>query len=397
MEQVLSGVVIADAMFGHAAGGPGDLPIPLPLVLAGVGGIVAGAIPLARRRSRPAPTPADVEDRLRPAAQTLGALLMTLVLVIGVAGPAEPERNPSALVLFVVGWALLVPASAVAGRVWHALNPLRTLARLAVRGGVAPAGAPERPVGVWPAVVTLVAFLWVELVIGPDSGPVAAVMVLCMAVVAVTVVRHGEDGVAAADGFEAASDLLARIPRPDLGDAAGLAAVAGVLVGTQVVDLVTELPSWSRALVGSGDWRLVIETVVLVVFAAGGAALTTLATREARLAPALAPMAGAWLLPHALGLVLIDGQSLVRITQRALSPTGSSPSVVDEPVPAALVGGVVLIAFIAGHALAMVRADAIASQDRSRRAADALQLGFRMLVMASALGGITLLSVAPSG
>src|ERR671911_1632781 len=121
-----------------------------------------------------------------PVAQTLagiaGVVLLALVVYAGLEGTEAPDRNFSLVFVFVTFWLGLVLLSVLFGDVFKAFNPWRAIARAAggAYGLVARRPRPEplpypEWLGRWPAVIGLVAFLWLELVFtsGAQTGGVA--------------------------------------------------------------------------------------------------------------------------------------------------------------------------------------------------------------------------------
>jgi hypothetical protein len=109
-------------------------------------------------------------------AGALGVFLLGVVLWTSLYGENAPATNFSLTFVYVTAWLGLVVLSVLFGNVFRALNPWRALARgwqavirlLAGQTPAAPLRYPER-LGRWPAVVGLVAVVWLELVWG-SSG-----------------------------------------------------------------------------------------------------------------------------------------------------------------------------------------------------------------------------------
>ena len=136
-------------------------------------------------------------------AGALGVFLLGLTVWSGLNGTEAPDRNFSVTFVFVTVWLGLVGLSVVFGDVFRAFNPWRAIAR--VVGGVfklvagqsapPPLTYPER-LGRWPAVVGIVAFVWLELVYGqggfqtvgltPHTVAVAALVYTAYTFVAMT-------------------------------------------------------------------------------------------------------------------------------------------------------------------------------------------------------------------
>jgi hypothetical protein len=151
-----------------------SLPIPLWLYLAGAGAAVVLSfvviVPALRR-----PMAVDAYPRwdvLRhPAGRLLahpavlealrcvGVVLLVLAVVAGLIGRQSPFHNITPVLVWVIFWVGMSFVSALVGDVWALLNPWRTLGPRGDARRVWPAW-----LGVWPAVLLLLAFSWMELV-----------------------------------------------------------------------------------------------------------------------------------------------------------------------------------------------------------------------------------------
>jgi hypothetical protein len=178
----------------HALGGRQDVPIPDWLFAWGASVVLIAsfvALSLAWHRARfetddwrplrgrlPRLAVNPVTDAVTGA---VAVLLLGVVIWSGVNGTDAPDRNFSVTFVFVTVWLGVVVLSLLLGDVFRAFNPWRAIARAIggvfrlVAGQPAPAPPlrlPER-LGRWPAVVGLVAFVWLYLVYG-QSGFQAA-------------------------------------------------------------------------------------------------------------------------------------------------------------------------------------------------------------------------------
>jgi hypothetical protein len=178
----------------HALGGRQDVPIPDWLFAWGASVVLIVsfvALTLAWHRAR------FEEDGWRPLRGPLAKLavnpvtdalaglvaifLLAVVIWSGINGTDAPDRNFAVTFVFVTVWLGMVVLSLLLGDVFRALNPWRAIAR--AMGGVfrlvAGQPAPDPPLrlperwGRWPAVLGLVAFVWLYLVYG-QSGFQAA-------------------------------------------------------------------------------------------------------------------------------------------------------------------------------------------------------------------------------
>jgi hypothetical protein len=106
----------------------------------------------------------------------IGVLGLGVVVYTGLRGTDEPNLNFAVTFVFVTFWLGMVVLSILLGDVFRALNPWRAMARavgavfrlIAGQPHEAPLRYPER-LGRWPAVVGIVAFVWLELVYGTSG------------------------------------------------------------------------------------------------------------------------------------------------------------------------------------------------------------------------------------
>jgi hypothetical protein len=105
-----------------------------------------------------------------------GVLGLGVVVYTGLRGTDEPNLNFAVTFVFVTFWLGMVVLSILLGDVFRAFNPWRAMARtvgavfrlVAGQPHEAPLRYPER-LGRWPAVVGIVAFVWLELVYGTSG------------------------------------------------------------------------------------------------------------------------------------------------------------------------------------------------------------------------------------
>lgn len=292
-----------DMVFAHGLGGARDLPIPVEYFLAGASAALAISfivLTLAWRRSRfdarsgglalPAGFARSVDG---PAfAWTLRALGMAFFLYVGWAAVAGPDLlvNPTFGVFYVILWVGLVPASLAFGSFYRAVNPVRTLHLLFSKatGGDAEDGLVELPswVGLWPAALTLFAFVWLELVY-PESTYLSVVRLWVAGYLAVVVLGgavFGSRWIAQADPFEVYSTLVGRLSpfgrredgtlvlRSPLGNLdgtpamPGLVATVAVLFGSTAFDSFQDSTVWLRFTQSSATSAVVLDSAALVGF-----------------------------------------------------------------------------------------------------------------------------------
>src|SRR6478672_11188076 len=106
----------------------------------------------------------------------LGVFLLGVSIYAGLKGTEAPDRNFALTFLFVTAWLGFPALSVVFGDVFRPFNPWRAIARViggafTLIAGQAPAHLryPQR-LGRWPAAVTLLAVVWLEVVYGASGG-----------------------------------------------------------------------------------------------------------------------------------------------------------------------------------------------------------------------------------
>ncbi len=103
----------------------------------------------------------------------VGVGVLALVVYSGLHGTPDTAFNFSVTFVFVTFWLGVVLLSVLFGDLFRAFNPWRAVARvfsggfrlIAGQSAAAPIRLPER-LGCWPAVIGLLAFVWLELVYG---------------------------------------------------------------------------------------------------------------------------------------------------------------------------------------------------------------------------------------
>ncbi|HEV3093564.1 MAG TPA: fenitrothion hydrolase [Solirubrobacteraceae bacterium] len=161
---------------------------------------------------------------LARAASVVGTGLFALVLYSGFAGAQVATVNFSVTFIYVIFWVGLPVLSVLFGDVFAALSPWRSCARAVHWAGcrLAPGRFERAPLaypgwlGMWPAVVCLIGFAWLELVYVPaDRDHPATLAALSLAYFAAMLLgmalfgveRWSEQG----DGFGAYLQLLSRM------------------------------------------------------------------------------------------------------------------------------------------------------------------------------------------
>ncbi len=429
-------------LLAHGVGSRTDLPIPLGLAIYGAGAaiLLSFAILLTFWRkpkigdaSSGRPLPAGVQalvdsPRFRLAVQAVALALAAFVVVVAFAGPSDTDRNPAPWVLYVTFWVGLVPVSLLLGPVWHLANPLRLLHRGLRLVLPAPPAADRLPaLGLWPAAVSLFAFLWLELVFPGRSEPMTVGLFLVgYAVVHLALAAwFGEEWFARGDGFEVYSSLVARLSpwgRRDDGrlvlrnplanalatpELPGLAAVVLVLLGSTAFDGLSRTEFWQTGPGAAND--SLSGTLGLLVMIALVATLYLLGTRLSgrlarqdpgvqprRYAATVVPIALGYTVAHYFSLLVLDGQKTWILASNPFGTPGvdlfgTYGNVVDlAAVSADAIALVQVGAVVLGHVLGVTLAHERALRAAPRRpASDQLPLVIVMVLFT--VGGLGLL------
>ncbi|MGH3735064.1 MAG: hypothetical protein ACRDT6_05515 [Micromonosporaceae bacterium] len=270
----------------HGIGGRSDLPVPLWIAAYGAAfAVIVSFLALVWLWREPRLTGAAAGRPLtgwgravadapatRITLRVIGLLLFVATLATAWFGTDQVTTNPAPTWLYVWLWVGLVPLSVLFGPVWRRLNPLRTIAAAISGLGVKPRPLPQA-VGYWPAVVSVLVFVWIELVYRSAASPMTvAVFVTGYALVHVTGgVVYGQRWFDKGDGFEAYSTLLGHLSplgrREDgtlvlrspfdslvtLAPAPGLVALVSVLLGSTAFDGLTRGLFWKDLVASYGD------------------------------------------------------------------------------------------------------------------------------------------------
>ena len=270
-------------VFAHGIGGAKDLPIPAEYAMAGAGAALAVSfivLALAWRKprfdaatqGRPAPAwLASLVDSTAFAVvlRVLGFAFFAYVVWAAVAGP-DLLLNPTFGVVYVLLWVGLVPMSLLFGPFYKAVSPMRTihLAFTKLTGGHPDEGIAKLPawVGLWPAALGLLAFVWLELVY-PGSTYLSPVRLWFAAYIAIAIVGaavFGSEWLEKADPFEVYSTLVGHLSvfgrtadgtlvlRSPLGNLdgvppwPGLVGVVSVLFGSTAFDSFKDSNEWLK-------------------------------------------------------------------------------------------------------------------------------------------------------
>lgn len=428
----------------HGVGGRRDLPLPVDLMLQGAvlallasffGLGVLWRSPRLRAGAAGRPVPPLIQrladsTGLRWLLHLLGLLATAYVLATALLGDGGP--NPLPYAIYVLLWVGIVPLSLLFGPVWRLVNPLRTVHLLLAAITRVPADRGLLPLprwlGYWPAVLSLLSFVWLELA-APDRDSVTVLLLYLAGYAAVhlsAAVAFGERWFAAGDGFEVYSSVVATLSpfgrRDDgrlvvrnpldgaatFGPAPGAVALIAVLLGSTFFDTISGSVEWGRAVESVPAPAAVIATAgllgMIAVVAITFVAATLLAGRAGDqgrrpvpglLAHTILPIVVGYVIAHYFSFLLFQGQQAILLLAHPLgSPDKISGAVNYGLITATGIALLQVIAVVLGHVLAVISA-----HDRSvalfpRAEAVVGQLPMMVLMVGYTVGGLTLLFAA---
>lgn len=178
----------------HGFGARYDLPIPLSLYLTGAGLTVAlsfAMLALFMRSARASDEywrvnlmrtafgRALAAPGVLLACRTLGVALFLFVIAAGLFGVQSPLKNIAPVMVWAIWWVGTAYFSALFGNLWALVNPLDTLfawaealcARIRPGRKLALELCYPDTLGMWPAVVLFLAFVWLEVVWEHSDSP----------------------------------------------------------------------------------------------------------------------------------------------------------------------------------------------------------------------------------
>jgi hypothetical protein len=433
-------------LLAHGLGSREDLPIPLSYALTGAAVallvsflalIVLWREPRLRPDTAGRPIPAGVQRVLdgrpvRAGLRVLGVVATAYVVMAATFG-RDDALNPTAGTVFVLLWVGVPLLSMLLGPVWRLINPIRAVhwALSRLLGARPEHGLSRYPrgLGYYPAALSLLAFVWLELV-APDNTSLRVMrtfFAVYFAVHLVAATYFGSRWFTRADGFEVFSSLAGRLAplgrrrdgrlvlRDPLNGVAGLPvapglfAVVGTMLGSTAYDAFSSSPWWVVHLQESPLPPRVLETLVLVGFVLAVTTLFALAAalsgRGADLPPlqamgefahTLVPIVMGYVVAHYWSLlVLIGQQTVIQLSDplgtgadllgtghRAIDPTLAGPTVVAV---------LQVCSVVLGHVLGVVLAHDRAVQLLPRRRAVVGQLPMLVVMVAYTVGGLSLL------
>lgn len=184
-----------DPALAHGFGRSQNIPLPFWLYLFGINAVVFAtfaqvALSVGKEHAlRPYPRADLLRNRFFRALASSGPFLLgvrllsvglfLLVVLTGLFGEQDPDRNFAPTFVWVIWWVGFSFFTAFVGNVWPLVNPWKilfewteSLARRMGLGKGLNAGLPyPASLGVWPAVALFVAFAWVEVVFEGAATP----------------------------------------------------------------------------------------------------------------------------------------------------------------------------------------------------------------------------------
>jgi hypothetical protein len=329
-------------------GPQGDLPLPLEVFLFAGGLILVVAFAVvATRQPQDRPEEVTAESLERPmerpsrAAEIIGVGGLVLVVVAGIAGVDNPSRNLAPVLVNVLFWLGLPLAEIVFGDLYASLNPWRALAQWTGLGEAATRPKMER-LGVWPAAIGYLVFVWLQ-VVSPLRGMAAALgwgaVGLTVGLLGLAAVAGRERALRIADPFTTYNAMAGGIsplgkdesggrkrgwldPLTRMASPPGLGGFVAVMIGAVLWDGFSFTPWW-LGMMGNAAGSVALGTLGLLTMSALVLVALYLASRSAArrefpastmtrvFAPALAPLALAATLGHHLPVLLFEGQFLL--------------------------------------------------------------------------------------
>jgi hypothetical protein len=438
---------VSARLLAHGVGSREDLPIPFSFALIGaaLALIVSFLVllllwreprldPAGAGRPLPGGAARALDSRVvRGLLRALG-LLATSYVVLAMVFGTDDAVNPTAATVYVLFWVGVPLLSLLLGPVWRLINPIRTVQLLLSRlVGADPAAglAPLPPwLGYWPAALSLLSFVWLELVPRDSNTTLPTLRLYFASYFAVHLLAatyFGSRWFDRGDGFEVFSSLLGRLSvlgrRGDgrlvirnpldgvagIEPAPGLFAVVGVLLGSTVFDSLTAHLRWINYVQTGPLPPRITSTIGLVVTVAvvtaaftGASALTGLGAGRRPLdtagefAHTIVPIVTGYFIAHYWSLLVIVGQQAVIQLSDPLGTganwLGTGGRAADPTLAGATTTSVIQVgAVVAGHVVGVVLAHDRAVALLPRRHAVIGQIPLLALMVAYTVIGLLLL------
>jgi hypothetical protein len=372
----------------------------------------------------------------RGALRALG-LLATSYVVLAMVFGKDDALNPTAATVYVLFWVGVPLLSLLLGPVWRLINPIRTLhlmlARVMRADPIAGLSPLPRWLGYWPAALSLLSFVWLELVPRESNTtlPTLRLYFACyLAVHLFAATYFGSRWFDRGDGFEVFSTLLGRLSvfgrRGDgrlvvrnpldgvagIAKAPGLFAVVGVLLGSTVFDSLSAHLAWVD-FVATGPLPprvtstlgLVVAVAVVTAAFTGASALTGLGAGRRPLETAgefahtIVPIVAGYFIAHYWSLLVIVGQQAVVQLSDPLGTGANWLGTGGRAASMALAGAtttavIQVSAVVVGHVVGVVLAHDRAVALLPRRHAVIGQIPLLVLMVAYTVTGLVLLFAA---
>jgi hypothetical protein len=437
-------------VLAHGVGSREDLPIPFSFALIGAAFAVLASFlvllllwreprldPVGAGRPLPAGVQRALDSNLtRVALRALG-LLATSYIVLAMVFGHDDALNPTAATVYVLFWVGVPLLSLLLGPVWRLINPIRTLqlllARLVRADPVAGLAPLPRWLGYWPAALSLLSFVWLELVPRESNTtlPTLRLYFACyLAVHLFAATYFGSRWFDRGDGFEVFSSLLGRLAvigrrgdgrlvvRSPLDGVAGIAkapglfAIVGVLLGSTVFDSLSAHLAWIDFVstgplpprVASTLGLVVTVAVVTAAFTAASALTGVGAGRRpldtaGEFAHTIVPIVAGYFIAHYWSLLVIVGQQAVIQLSDPLGTganwLGTGGRAADPLLAGATTTAVIQVsAVVVGHVVGVVLAHDRAIALLPRRHAVMGQIPLLVLMVTYTVTGLVLLFAA---
>lgn len=373
---------------------------------------------------------------IEPLCGAIGIAIFEALVYFGFAGNQDPGRNVVPTFVYVFFWTMIPLLSAVLGDVFRPFNPWRAVglgsswlrARVAPGRHHAPArfAYPEK-LGLWPALLGLFAFGWLELVAGEDGREpklLATLMLVYLAFQLVGMAMFGprrwlERGDAFGVYFEFFSRIApltvvkralhARVPLSGLTDItsiAGTVVFICTMIGITVFDGLERGGIW-QSIAGKDPSTLVMTLglIASVGIVVGFYRLGVLGMEGSHIeksprelsflfAPSLVPIALGYLIAHYFSFIIFVGQALPHVIAHPMGNSGAPP--VDYFLSGKAIWWVQVSALLIGHIMGLIVAHDKAQAVWGRaRAASQSQTWMLVVMVGFTCLGLWLLSQTP--
>jgi hypothetical protein len=233
---IFGALAFPDHASAHALVGRKDLPVPAWLFAWGASLVLIVSFALlsvawqeARLQKEdwrpiwPGPSAVLLSRAMEALCAAIGVGLLAVVLYAGLRGIEDPTHNFAVVFVFYTFWLGLVLLSVLLGDVFSAFNPWRAIGRLfsgafrlvAGQRASVPFSYPDR-LGRWPAVIGVLAFVWLELIAGGGVAPTPhRIAVATLVYSAITFACMGlfgvEEWIAKGEAFSGYFEMFSRL------------------------------------------------------------------------------------------------------------------------------------------------------------------------------------------